>query len=73
MHDTATDVDSAQEDRQDQGGRTYAYDRLVLSPGIDIKYNSIPGYSREASPVMPHAYTHGAHGKRLLEAAAATR
>ena len=50
-----------------RGGRTYPYDRLVLSPGIDIKYDSIKGYSREASRIMPHAYTTAAAGKRLLK------
>jgi NADPH-dependent 2,4-dienoyl-CoA reductase/sulfur reductase-like enzyme len=50
-----------------RGGRTYHYDRLVLSPGIDIKYESIPGYSREAARLMPHAYTTDAMQKRLLK------
>ena len=39
----------------------------MLSPGIDIKYDSIQGYSREASRIMPHAYTTAAVGKRLLK------
>ena len=50
-----------------KGGRSYSYDRLVLSPGIDIKYDSIKGYSREASRIMPHAYTTAALGKRQLK------
>jgi NADPH-dependent 2,4-dienoyl-CoA reductase/sulfur reductase-like enzyme len=50
-----------------RGGRSYSYDRLVLSPGIDIKYDSIMGYSREASRIMPHAYTTAAAGKRQLK------
>jgi NADPH-dependent 2,4-dienoyl-CoA reductase/sulfur reductase-like enzyme len=32
-----------------------AYDRLVLSPGIDFRWNAIPGYDRAAAAVMPHA------------------
>src|SRR5262245_37960711 len=67
VHDTATDVDTAKKTVKTRGGRSYPYDRLVLSPGIDIKYDSVPGYSREASRIMPHAYTTAALGKRQLK------
>lgn len=67
VHDFATDVDAAKKIVRTRGGRTYKYDRLVLSPGIDVKYASIPGYSREASRLMPHAYTTDATQKRLLK------
>jgi sulfide dehydrogenase [flavocytochrome c] flavoprotein chain len=67
VHDTATDVDTAKRTVKTRGGRSYAYDRLVLSPGIDVKYDSIAGYSREVSRAMPHAYTTSADGKRLLK------
>jgi sulfide dehydrogenase [flavocytochrome c] flavoprotein subunit len=66
VHDVATGVDTARRTVKTRGGRSYGYDRLVLSPGIDVKYDSINGYSREASRTMPHAYTTSAHGKRLL-------
>ena len=45
---TATDVDTSGKTVK-VGGRTFPYDKLVLSPGIDIKFDSIPGYSREAA------------------------
>ena len=67
VHDFATDVVSAKKIVRTRGGRTYAYDRLVLSPGIDIKFNSIKGYSAEAARVMPHAYTTDVAQKRLLK------
>jgi len=67
VHDFAIDVDPVRRTVRTRGGRTYSYDRLVLSPGIDIKYDSIPGYSREAARVMPHAYTTEAAPKRLLK------
>jgi NADPH-dependent 2,4-dienoyl-CoA reductase/sulfur reductase-like enzyme len=67
VHDFATDVDAAKKTVKTRGGRSYPYDRLVLSPGIDIKYDSIKGYSREASNIMPHAYTTSAAGKRQLK------
>jgi sulfide dehydrogenase [flavocytochrome c] flavoprotein chain len=66
VHDTALDVDTSKKTVRTKGGRSYGYDRLVLSPGIDIKFDSIPGFSREASRIMPHAYTTSAVGKRQL-------
>jgi len=67
VHDFATDVDRARRTVRTRGGRTYGYDRLVLSPGIDIKYDSISGYSPDAARSMPHAYTTNAAQKRLLK------
>ena len=67
VHDTATDVASSARMVKTKGGRSYSYDRLVLSPGIEMKYDSIKGYSREASRIMPHAYTTAALGKRQLK------
>lgn len=67
VHDFAVDVDPVRRTVRTRGGRTYSYDRLVLSPGIDIKYDSIVGYSRDAARTMPHAYTTEAAPKRLLK------
>jgi sulfide dehydrogenase [flavocytochrome c] flavoprotein subunit len=36
------------------------YDRLVIAPGIDVKFDAIKGYSEAAAEVMPHAWTNGA-------------
>jgi len=67
VHDVAIDVDRTRKTVRTRGRRTYPFDKLVLSPGIDIKYDSIQGYSREASRLMPHAYNTDAAQKRLLK------
>jgi sulfide dehydrogenase [flavocytochrome c] flavoprotein subunit len=38
---------------------TIPYDRLVLSPGIDLKYDSVPGWGQAHEEVMPHAWRAG--------------
>jgi NADPH-dependent 2,4-dienoyl-CoA reductase/sulfur reductase-like enzyme len=38
----------------------------VLSPGVDMKFDAVPGYSRDAAQIMPHAYNTALDGKRLL-------
>lgn len=40
-------------------GSSVAYDRLVLSPGIDVIWDSVPGYSEEAAEIAPHAWKAG--------------
>ena len=43
------------------------YDRLVIAPGIDLKYDSVPGYSEEAAQIMPHAWKPGAQTQLLVK------
>jgi sulfide dehydrogenase [flavocytochrome c] flavoprotein chain len=43
------------------------YDRLVIAPGIDLKFDSVPGYSEEAAQIMPHAWKPGAQTQLLVK------
>jgi len=47
-------------------GRRLAYDRLVVAPGIELMYDSVPDYSRAAAERAPHAWQGGAQ-LRLLK------
>lgn len=70
VHARATDVDTVARQAK-AGGRSYAYDKLVVAPGIDIKYDLINGYSQKAAQIMPHAYLPGAQTlllKRQIDA-----
>jgi sulfide dehydrogenase [flavocytochrome c] flavoprotein subunit len=40
-------------------GAQLAYDRLVLAPGIDIRWDGLPGYTEAAAERMPHAWKAG--------------
>jgi len=46
-------------------GSLQPYDRLVLAPGIDLKFDSVPGWSEEASRKLPHAWQAGAQTQLL--------
>lgn len=67
INDMATGVDAAKKTVSLKGGNTLAYDKLVLSPGIDFKYDTIEGYSQEAAQVMPHAWKAGPQTKLLKD------
>ena len=53
------------------GDNLLPYDRLILSPGIDIAWNALPGYDEAAAERMPHAWKAGEQTlllRRQLEA-----
>ena len=56
----AAAVDPAAKTVRLETGETLAYDKLVVAPGIDLRYNSIAGYSEGAAEIMPHSWKAGA-------------
>jgi sulfide dehydrogenase [flavocytochrome c] flavoprotein subunit len=40
-------------------GKSLGYDRLVLAPGIDVRFDALPGYDEAAAAKMPHAWKAG--------------
>ena len=52
-------------------GARLTYDRLVLAPGIDVRWGALPGYDEPAAATMPHAWKAGEQTlllRRQLEA-----
>jgi NADPH-dependent 2,4-dienoyl-CoA reductase/sulfur reductase-like enzyme len=52
-------------------GTSLAYDRLVLAPGIDLRFDALPGYDEAISAKLPHAWKAGEQTlllRRQLEA-----
>jgi NADPH-dependent 2,4-dienoyl-CoA reductase/sulfur reductase-like enzyme len=52
-------------------GTSLGYDRLVLAPGIDLRFDALPGYDEAAAAKMPHAWKAGEQTillRRQLEA-----
>ena len=59
LHEWALSVDTAAKKVNLGSGANLTYDKLVLSPGIDLNYQSVPGYSAESQTQMPHAWKSG--------------
>ncbi len=59
VHDTVTAIDPAKKMVMTKGGGKFAYDRAVLSPGIDFKWETIEGYDAKVAEKIPHAYKAG--------------
>ena len=67
VHDMATDVDTTAKTVSLKNGSKLAYDKLVLSPGIDFKWDAIEGYDEAAAQKMPHAWKAGAQTRILKQ------
>lgn len=59
IHDRAQDIDAEGHGVTLKGGQTLDYDKLILSPGISLRWNAIEGYDEAASQVFPHAWWGG--------------
>jgi len=59
IHDMATQIDRDAKTVSVAGGASVPYDRMVVSPGIDMIFDSVPGYSAEAADIAPHAWQGG--------------
>jgi sulfide dehydrogenase [flavocytochrome c] flavoprotein subunit len=50
-----------------EDGRSLAFDRLVVAPGIRLLWNRIEGYDELAAQAMPHAWQAGEQTQRLAQ------
>lgn len=55
----ATSIDRDKKEVVLSSGQRLPYDRLVVSPGIDLKYDSVPGWSQASEEIMPHGWKPG--------------
>jgi sulfide dehydrogenase [flavocytochrome c] flavoprotein subunit len=59
VQDAATAIDPVAKTVTTAGGKTFNYDHAVVSPGVALKYDAIPGYSEEVAETVPHAWKAG--------------
>jgi sulfide dehydrogenase [flavocytochrome c] flavoprotein subunit len=59
VNDEVTDIDSEKKSVKTKGGKSLAYDYLIVAPGVDFKWGALAGYDEAASEVWPHAWKAG--------------
>lgn len=73
VRDTATAIDPARRTVRLAGGTTLPYDRLVLSPGVEMQTSAIPGVGRPGGDQVLHAWKAGPQTEALARQLAAMR
>lgn len=53
------DIDPAKKSVKLKDNARLQYDRLVVAPGIDFRWDAIEGYNEESSTLLPHAWKAG--------------
>ena len=59
LHDMVVDIDPVAKKVVTQGGTALTYDRCIVSPGVDFRWESIEGYDAEVAKSIPHAWKAG--------------
>ena len=59
VHDLVVGIDPAAKKVTTKGGQTFPYDRAIVAPGIDFKWEAIAGYGPEVAESVPHAWKAG--------------
>jgi sulfide dehydrogenase [flavocytochrome c] flavoprotein chain len=65
VHEWASAIDRERKAVRLASGLRLPYDRLAVAPGIDLKWDSVPGYSEAAAETMPHAWRAGSQTRVL--------
>ena len=65
IHARAEDVDGPRRSLRLHTGQELPWDRLVLSPGVDMRWGALEGYDEAAAELAPHAWKAGAQTRLL--------
>ena len=65
VRDRVSAIDTQRRLARSSGGNVFAYDRLVMAPGIRFLWGQPQGYDDAAAQVMPHAWQAGAQTQLL--------
>jgi sulfide dehydrogenase [flavocytochrome c] flavoprotein chain len=59
VNDLVTAIDPAKRTVRTASGKSFNYDRCIVSPGVSFKFDTIEGYSAEVAETLPHAWKAG--------------
>lgn len=66
VHDWVEGIDPVAKTLRLRGGASLGYDRMILSPGIALRWGAVEGYDEAASQLMPHAWVPADGGQTAL-------
>jgi len=57
--DKVTGIDAGKQTVTTAGGKSFGYDRCIVSPGITFRWDTIGGYDESVAETIPHAWKAG--------------
>lgn len=67
MQDTVIEIDPVARFARGSSGNRYNYDKLILSPGVDYRWEAIEGLSETVAEQIPHAWKAGPQTRILKQ------
>lgn len=67
VHDYVTGIDAKAKKVSTKGGASFDYDRCIVAPGIDYKWDTIEGYDEAVAEKIPHAWKAGSQTATLRQ------
>ncbi len=65
VHDTVTGIDANAKKITTAGGQSFDFDRCIVAPGIDFKWDTIEGYDASVAKKITHAWKAGSQTATL--------
>ena len=59
VHDRVIGIDPNKKTVRTAGGKNFSYDRCIVSPGVDFKWEAIKGYNPKVAETITHAWYAG--------------
>ncbi|MBF0424276.1 MAG: FAD-dependent oxidoreductase [Magnetococcales bacterium] len=59
QHDEVVEIDPVKRSVSTAKSASFSYDKLVVAPGVDFKWDAIEGYTEKASEKIPHGWKAG--------------
>ncbi|QYZ66718.1 MAG: cytochrome C [Gammaproteobacteria bacterium (ex Lamellibrachia satsuma)] len=59
VHDIVTGIDAGKRVVKTKGGKSFNYDRCIVAPGVDFKWDTVEGYDANVAEIIPHAWKAG--------------
>ncbi|MBA1444704.1 MAG: FCSD flavin-binding domain-containing protein [Chromatiales bacterium] len=59
VHDIVTGIDAGKRVVKTKGGKSFNYDRCIVAPGVDFKWETIEGYDANVAETITHAWKAG--------------
>ncbi|MCK5901515.1 MAG: FAD-dependent oxidoreductase [Cocleimonas sp.] len=59
VHDYVTGIDAKAKKVTTKGGESFKYDRCIVAPGVQMRYDTIEGYDESMIEKIPHAWKAG--------------